>query len=159
MQEEERKWKQGFWQQRHFNKKVKLEDNGMVSHEWQKNVPEQERENRVQCCSSSSHCGCNKTLWPKANWRWKGWTGLQLTSPSWREVRVGSQGRNLEAGTEVETLEEHCLLSCCGLFCYFSYIARAHLPGHGTTYSHLGLTHQSFIKKMLYRSKKHRPVW
>jgi hypothetical protein len=29
-----------------------------------------------------------------------------------REIRERAQSRNIEAGTEVETIEEHCLLCC-----------------------------------------------
>ena len=35
---------------------------------------------------------------------------LQHQSPSSKEVRVGTQGRDLEAGTDVEAMEECCLL-------------------------------------------------
>lgn len=35
---------------------------------------------------------------------------LTLCSPSSKEARAGSQGRNLGAGTEAETMAEHCLL-------------------------------------------------
>lgn len=35
---------------------------------------------------------------------------LTLCSPSSKKARVGSQGRNLGAGTEAETMAEHCLL-------------------------------------------------
>lgn len=37
---------------------------------------------------------------------------LTVYSPSWRDARTGSQGRNPGAGTETETMEKHCLLAC-----------------------------------------------
>jgi hypothetical protein len=48
--------------------------------------------------------------------------------PLLREVRAGTQDRNLEAGTEAEATEEHCLLACSACF----------LIQHRTTY--LGVT-------------------
>lgn len=32
-------------------------------------------------------------------------------SPSWREIRAGSPGRNHEAGREVDTMDKHCSLT------------------------------------------------
>jgi hypothetical protein len=37
---------------------------------------------------------------------------LSAHSPSLTEVRAGTQHRNIEAGTEAETMEERCLLVC-----------------------------------------------
>lgn len=37
------------------------------------------------------------------------WKGKGLFHP---EVWAGTQGRDLEAGTDVEAMEEHCLLAC-----------------------------------------------
>jgi hypothetical protein len=50
---------------------------------------------------------CDKTPWPKSTW---GWTGLfNLT---WhKKVRARTQGKNLEAETEAEAIEEHCLVA------------------------------------------------
>lgn len=37
----------------------------------------------------------------------------------WREVRAGSQVRNLEAGSKTEAIEESCLLACpCSVLCF-----------------------------------------
>ena len=47
----------------------------------------------------------------KATWGGKGIFHPTASSPL-REVRAGTQDRNLEAGTEAETMEEHCLLVC-----------------------------------------------
>lgn len=41
---------------------------------------------------------------------------LTTCSPSIWEVTVGTQGRNLEAETEVEAVEGHCLLACSSCF-------------------------------------------
>lgn len=45
---------------------------------------------------------------------------LYSHSPSWRAVRAGARGRNLEAGTRAEAME--CCLAACssGLVSYFS---------------------------------------
>jgi hypothetical protein len=42
----------------------------------------------------------------KSSLRRKEFIYLLVYSPSWRETRVGTQGRNLKAGTEAETMEE-----------------------------------------------------
>ena len=61
----------------------------------------------------------------------------------------GSQGRNLEAGTEAGALEEHCLLACShGLLSLLSCSAQDHPLRGGPSHSRLGLPCQSFIKKM-----------
>lgn len=46
-------------------------------------------------------------------------------------------GENLEAGTDAETMKEHCLLACSSLL---SYILQDHLPRGGPTHSGLGLS-------------------
>lgn len=49
-------------------------------------------------------------------------------SPSLKKVRERTQGRNLEAGTEAEAIEEHCLLACsCLAQPIFFYIAHNRL--------------------------------
>lgn len=35
-----------------------------------------------------------------------------LSSKKKKKIRAGTQGRDLEAGVDVETLEEYCLLAC-----------------------------------------------
>ena len=45
----------------------------------------------------------------------KGLGGLELTldsTLSWREIKAGTQDRNLETGTKAETVEKCCLLVC-----------------------------------------------
>lgn len=44
------------------------------------------------------------------------------------EARVGTQGRNLEAGTEAATVEEHCLLACFLLYNQFAFIYTSRPP-------------------------------
>lgn len=36
-------------------------------------------------------------------------------SPSLREVRVGTQGRLLDAGAVTEAMEEQCSIACCAI--------------------------------------------
>jgi hypothetical protein len=43
----------------------------------------------------------------KRNFERTGFISVYNFSSSWREVRVGTQSRNLESGTEGETVEEH----------------------------------------------------
>lgn len=71
---------------------------------------------------------------------------LHLTAyhTSVREVRVGAQGGNLEAGTEVETVEEYCFLACYhGSISLFSHITQEHLLRGGTDHSGVGLPRSS----------------
>ena len=49
-------------------------------------------------------------------------------SPSCGEVRGRTWGRNLEVGTEVEAMEECCLLACSSLFAKPTFISQDHLP-------------------------------
>lgn len=52
----------------------------------------------------------------KSNLGGKGLIWLIVDSPSSREVRTGTEGRGLEAGSRSETLEEHCSLACSACF-------------------------------------------
>ena len=57
-------------------------------------------------------------------------------SPSVREVRAGTQGRNPEAGIDAEAIKEHCLLLApSGLLSLFSYRPRS-------CATHSGLDHE-----------------
>lgn len=47
-----------------------------------------------------------------------------------KEVRAGTQGRNLEAGTEAEPMEECCLLACSTCF----LLTQDQVPRGGTTH-------------------------
>lgn len=44
----------------------------------------------------------------KINWERKGFISAYSCSPSLREFRAGAGDRNLEGGTETESVEEHC---------------------------------------------------
>ena len=41
-----------------------------------------------------------------------GFSWLSGYSPPWKAVMAGTQGRDLEAGGDVEAMEEGCLLAC-----------------------------------------------
>jgi hypothetical protein len=73
---------------------------------------------------------------------------VSLTYPSivdLKEVRIGTQDRNLEAGTEAQTVEEHyfcggaLLLSSFLMVssAWFFYTTQDHLPRDGTAHSGL----------------------
>lgn len=66
---------------------------------------------------------CLLLLWPKPIRKGKSLFQAMLESLLLREVRAGTQGVNLEAGTETNTMEKHCLLACS------SSLAQDHLPG------------------------------
>ena len=59
-----------------------------------------------------------------------------------KEARAGTRGRNVEAETEAEAMEECCLLACLwlasGFLSYFYYTTQDHLPRDATTHSGLG---------------------
>lgn len=58
--------------------------------------------------------------------------------PSWREVRAGTQDRNVELGTGAEAIEEQCLLFPHWWLSFLSYILQDHLPGVGTIQTRMG---------------------
>ena len=67
-------------------------------------------------------------------------------APSLQSIIQGSQGRNLEVGTEAEAMEECYLLACSGAFLQY--------PGPPAREWHcvqLALLHRSLIKKIPYR--------
>ena len=74
---------------------------------------------------------------------WARTTGARkgLFQPTSLSITEGSQGRNsrqeLEAGTEAETKEAHCLLCAPS---YLSYKAQAHLPRDGSAHSRLPIS-------------------
>lgn len=49
--------------------------------------------------------------WLKPAWGEEGLLHLTLHRPALRGAKAGTQNRILEAGTEAETREEHCLLA------------------------------------------------
>lgn len=59
---------------------------------------------------------------------------LQGHTLSHGEVRPGTQGRNLQSGTEAEAVKAHCLLTCSDCF----LIAPKTTSRVGTTHSDLG---------------------
>lgn len=72
-------------------------------------------------------------LWPKATWGGKGLLHVTAYSPSRREVRPRSQGRNLEAETESrdDGRAGCCLLACLLGLCSATFIIplRTTFPG------------------------------
>lgn len=74
--------------------------------------------------------------WPKPTFGRKGFFHLihQVDSPSLREIRVGSQSRNMEVGAEAETRKECYLLACSPWFAEAASLCRG-----GTIQSGLGL--------------------
>lgn len=56
-------------------------------------------------CSSLLSIVMIKHPLSKTKWGRKGFV------PPWKEVRAGTQSKNLESGTEAEDMEEHCLLA------------------------------------------------
>lgn len=65
--------------------------------------------------------------------------------------------RNLETGSEAESMVECYLQNCSQRLAQLSYTIQDHMPRVGISYSKLGLTHQSLIKKMLPQTS-HRPI-
>lgn len=78
------------------------------------------------------------------NQKWMGkkaFIGLPLSdhTPPWREVRAGNRDANLEAGTEVETMEGHCLLVYSFLLAEPAFLySWDHLSTGGNTHIRLG---------------------
>jgi hypothetical protein len=79
-------------------------------------------------------------------------------SPSLREARTGTQGRNLEAGADAEAMEGCCLLACSSWFSQSAFIQNPgpsaqgwpHPQWAGSTHNGLGPPQQSLIKKMYF---------
>ena len=60
-------------------------------------------------------------------------------SLSLKEVRAGSQGRNLEVSAEAESMEEYCLLCCFPIACSDCFLTQPRLlPRDGIAHSGLG---------------------
>ena len=78
---------------------------------------------------------------PKQPGEGKSLFGVTGGSPSWREGKAGTQDRNMEAGTEVESTGEQYLLACslAHVQLFFLFII-AHVNRDGTTHSGLVLT-------------------
>lgn len=73
-------------------------------------------------CPSLIFCFCDKMS--KSNLGEKGF----LSDYSLRSFVKGSQGRNLEARTEAETIEENCLLVCSAQLARFALLYNPGLP-------------------------------
>lgn len=58
--------------------------------------------------------------------------------PTLQSTIEGGRGRNLETGTEVEAIEEHCLLACSSCLSQLYYTIQEHHPRGGGTHSELG---------------------
>jgi hypothetical protein len=69
------------------------------------------------------------------------WLTLVGHSPSFREIKAGTEGMNLEAGTEAETIEEHCLLACYLLVCSTCILIQLRLLARGTFHIEISLPH------------------
>jgi hypothetical protein len=90
---------------------------------------------------------CLLLLWWMPSPKWPGDEGVYLAdTPCVRSIRKGSQGRNLQAGTEAEAMEECCLPSMV-LLSLLSYRAQDYQSKGATTLSELSPPHQSLIKK------------
>lgn len=71
---------------------------------------------------------------------------------STQEVRAGTEGRYLEAGTKAETIEEYGLPACLcshSLLNWLSYIIQGHYLGLAPPTVGWALLRQSWIKKMI----------
>jgi hypothetical protein len=80
---------------------------------------------------------------------------VRLYAPSLKEIRAGTQLRNLEAGTEMEIVEECCLLPCsswfasaCLLYITQAYLLREALPPEGFTPFHINLQSRKCLTDM-----------
>ena len=103
----------------------------------------------------------DRTPWPKATWEGKGlFQPLgPKHSPSWREVRARTQGRNLGSGANTEAMGKFCLPACFhGFFNLLSHRIQDHQPRGDTVHSDLGPSTSMGIKKTYYRLA-HKTIW
>ena len=76
-----------------------------------------------------------KTQWPKTTEAEEfGSLTFPQYSPSLSEVKAGTQGRNLEAETEAETTEEHCLVACFFWLAHPAFLYNSGPPALGQYY-------------------------
>lgn len=97
---------------------------------------------------------------PKATWERKGLCQFTDYSLLLLEVKVETQGQNLETGIEADATEKHCLLDC---FCipysaWFLMQPRTNCSGVALSTMGWALPHQSSVKK-ISPSFAHRPMW
>lgn len=74
---------------------------------------------------------CFLFLWPKPTWKGKGLFQVMLENPLLREFRGGTQGMNLEAGTETNTMGKHCLLACFSSLAQLAFLENPGPPARG----------------------------
>ena len=86
-----------------------------------------------------------------------------LSSCRLMSTMKGSQGRNsesnLEAGTEAEVVEEHCILDCSSWPTQLAFFYHPKWPAlRGTAHTALSFPNQALIKKT-YHLIAFRPLW
>jgi hypothetical protein len=81
-----------------------------------------------------------------------------VSSPSLREVRARTQGRNLKAGTEAEAMQGFILLFMASSVS-FLIEPRTMCPGIASPTVGLALPHQSLTNKLLYRLANSLILW
>lgn len=86
---------------------------------------------RLWECPIFAFCCCN--IMSKSNLGKRGyiWFAYFNHSLSLREVRAGSQGRNLEVGAEAETMEECRLLCCFPIACSDCFLTQLRTTARG----------------------------
>jgi hypothetical protein len=72
--------------------------------------------------------GDNDFTWEKITWSLSNIKG----------GKAGVQNRNMETGTEAETMEEHYLLACPLCLAQFDFLYPTYLTMDGTTHNELG---------------------
>lgn len=92
--------------------------------------------------------------WPTATQRRKRIDSSYTLQYITRKVREETLGRNLDAGTEAEAMEAHCLLDCS---LWLAQPAFFYNPGVALPTVNWALSHQLLIKKMLLQTA-YRPV-
>jgi hypothetical protein len=82
-----------------------------------------------KCLSLGFYC-CDKITQPNATWGEKGLLHLTVWSPLWREVGVGTQGRNLEARIEAGNIEGCHFLAYSFWLAQFTFLITSGQPCH-----------------------------
>ena len=75
---------------------------------------------RVYNCLSYGFDCCDKTPWPTLRGKNLFQHAVSHPNPSWKEVRAGTQGRNLEVETEADAIQESCFWFSQPAFLYTS---------------------------------------
>lgn len=109
----------------------------------------------TQFCPVEQNFFCDKISWSKQ--AGEKMVSLEYSSQS-QLIMKRSQGRNssrnLESGTEVDAMEEHCLLGCSAWHYQPAYTTPDHLSRGGTTYSMLGPP-----TSIINQKRKKRKTW